>query len=153
MSSSVLVYLLGCLLVGHVQAHGHIFQPALEPPVEKSLRSNATTIEKRWVGVEHGYETYSTKLWPKGNIEYAFKTKELEEQWGGFIDLGVIMWHGAGLVTEDDKDAKDDKDDKDDMDKLTFAWNQVSVDACTSGKYLHGSVTQLCLQPDLLSPR
>jgi hypothetical protein len=93
---------LALLTTAGLAAANRHFQPKLQPPVMKSLRSNATLSDhqKRWVGTETGSQNYDIQLWKDGEIIYhisdngdATWMKNLES----LIDTAVDLWHSSGL--------------------------------------------------------
>ena len=70
-----LVAFLVCCLVSHVQGGSRGFQPHIGELTLRSLRANAT-IEKRWIGIEHGDGDGMAELWSGGVVEYAWADED-----------------------------------------------------------------------------
>ncbi len=88
---AALVLLAG--IVG-VEAGSWSFQPRLEAPRLRSLRSNATHHHtKRWVGTAHGGGAHMTRLWPNKNINYAFSDQnDAEARLAEGLHQAIQIW-------------------------------------------------------------
>ncbi|KZL82396.1 hypothetical protein CI238_10716 [Colletotrichum incanum] len=109
--------LVSCLALG-VQAGGRGLMPELQPPVRKSLRSNATEgrAQKRWHGVETGTGNDETHLWPNKKIVYAFDEPIFSKPMNKHFVAAFGLWKSSGLS------------------ETEFTYEEVSKEACESDR-------------------
>jgi hypothetical protein len=99
---TMLVVSLALLATAGLAAANRQFQPKLQPPVMKSLRSNATLsdYQKRWLGVETGSNNYDIQLWENGEVFYHIMDNGDETSMNtlhALIDTAVGLWHSSTL--------------------------------------------------------
>ncbi|GKT65309.1 hypothetical protein ColTof3_12648 [Colletotrichum tofieldiae] len=122
--------LVSCLALG-IEAGGRGLMPELQPPVRKSLRSNATEAraQKRWHGVETGSGNDQTHLWPNKQIVYAFEQEIYSQFMGRHFRAAIGLWRSSGLS------------------ETEYTYKEISLDACESVKLetegSHGTHTGL----------
>lgn len=113
MALSILALVVSLAVVG-TQAGSFAFQPSLQPPRIRSLRSNATIAhghDKRWVGTEHGTDATQIHLWPNKEVKYAFDSDASQSRLLYIINMALADWDSSGLKADEFKWTKISKDD------------------------------------------